>query len=89
MFCCLPYIIWKDISSNADRYSLHSLSILYRSDVWCLTENVMGILETAVCPIIVAMRGAQLKDGERSDDLMLMLGLNKTIHRLAMMCLLV
>ena len=44
----------------------------------------MGILRSAERSNVSAMCGVQLKDRKRSTYLMFMLGLNETIHQLAM-----
>ena len=44
----------------------------------------MGILRIIERSMVRAMCGAQLKDRETSKDLMLILGLNKTIDQMAM-----
>ena len=59
-------------------------AILYGSAAWCLKEIEMGILQRTERSLVRAMCGVQLKDRERSTDLMFMLGLKETIHKLAM-----
>ena len=59
-------------------------SILYGSEAWCLKESKMGILQRTERSMETAMCGVQVKDRKRSKDLMLMLGLNKTINHLVM-----
>ena len=44
----------------------------------------MGILRRTERSMVGVMCGVQLKDRKRANDLMLMMGLNKTIYRLAM-----
>ena len=52
---------------------------LYGSKAWCLKESEMGILRTTERSMERAMYVVQLKDRERSADLMFMLGLNETV----------
>ena len=59
-------------------------AILYGSEAWCLKESEMGILQRTERSIVRSMCGVQLKDSERSKDLMFMLGLNEAIDQLAM-----
>ena len=59
-------------------------AILYGSEAWCLKQSEMGILRRTERSMVRAMCEVQLKDRKRSTDLMLMIGLNKTIDQLAM-----
>ena len=54
-------------------------TILYGSETWCLKEGEMGILRRTERSMVRAMCGVQLKDRNRSTDLMFMLGLSETI----------
>ena len=58
--------------------------ILHRSEAWCLKESEMGILRRTERSTVRAMCGVQLKDRQRSTDLMFMLALKETIDQLAM-----
>ena len=58
--------------------------MLHGSEAWCLNENKMGILRRMERCTVRGMCGVHIKDRKRSRDLMLMLGLNETMHRLAM-----
>ena len=58
-------------------------AILYGSEAWHLKESEIGILRRTEISMVRAMCGVQLKDTKRSTELMLLLGLNKTIHQLA------
>ena len=49
-------------------------AILYGREAWCLKESEMGILRRTYGCMVITMCGVQLKDRERSMDLMLMLG---------------
>ena len=60
------------------------LAILYGSEVWCLKQSEMGILQRIEKSNVRAMCGIQLKDRKISTDLMFMLGLSETIDQLAM-----
>ena len=60
------------------------LTKLYGSEAWCLIESKMRIVQRTKRSIVRAMCGVQLKDRKKSKDLMLLLGLNETIDRLAM-----
>ena len=58
-------------------------AMLYGSKVWCLKESEIGIL----LPDMATMRAmcvGQLKGKNRAKNLMLMMGLNETMDRLAM-----
>ena len=57
---------------------------MYGSESSSVNENEIGILQEAERSMVRAMCGVQLKDRKGSTDLMLMLGLNKTIDQLAM-----
>ena len=65
-----------------ESYASHAM--LYRSESWCLKEREMGILQSAEISLMGATCRVQLKDKERSKDLMLMLGLIETIDQLTM-----
>ena len=58
-------------------------AILYGSEAWCLKESEIGILRRTERSMVRAVSGVKLKDREEFKDLMLMLGLNETIDRLA------
>ena len=47
--------------------------LLYRSETWCLKESEMGILRQTNRFTVRAMCGAQLKDRNKSTNLMFML----------------
>ena len=49
-----------------------------------VSEREVEILQLMVRSMVIAMCGVKLKERKRSDDLMLMLGLNETIGQLAM-----
>ena len=57
---------------------------MYGSEKWCLKESDMGILRRTEKSMVRAMCGVQLKDRERSTDLMFMLGLKETMDQLTM-----
>ena len=59
-------------------------AILYGSEVWCLRESEMVILQRTERSLVRAVYGVQLKDRETSTNLMVMLGLNETVDQLAM-----
>ena len=58
--------------------------MLYGSEAWRRKESEMGILRRKGRSMVRAMCRVQLKDRNRSMDLMLMLGFNETIDQLAM-----
>ena len=74
----------QEISSNIERGCYVRPAILYGSEAWCLKESDMGILRGTERSMVRAMCGVQLKDRKISTDLMFMLGLKKTMDRLAM-----
>ena len=59
-------------------------TILYGSEVWCLQESEMRILQRTERSMVRPICAVQLKDRKRTADLMLMLDLNETIDQLAM-----
>ena len=56
--------------------------MLYGSDTWCLIESEMGILRWEERSMVRATCIVQIKDRKKSKHLMLVLGLNETIHQL-------
>ena len=54
-------------------------AILYGFEAWCMKESEMWILRRTERSMVRAMCGVLIKDGKRSKDLMLMLGLNETM----------
>ena len=69
---------------GADYLSYIRPAIQYGSEAWCLKESEMGILRRRVRSMVRAMCGVQLKDRKRSEELLLMLGMNETINQLSM-----
>ena len=70
--------VWQEISSKTERDVYKSYirpAMLCGSEAWCLKDSEMGILQVTERSIVRAMCGVQLKDRNRSTDLMLMLGL--------------
>ena len=59
-------------------------AILCGSEVWCLKERQMAILQRTERSIVTAMCAVQLKNGKRVMDFTLMLGSSETIDQLAM-----
>ena len=57
---------------------------MYGSEAWCLKESKMGLLQRAERSLVRAMCGVQCNNSNRVGDLTVMLGLNGTIHQLAM-----
>ena len=57
-------------------------AILHGSEAWCLRESEKGILIGTERSTVGAMCGVQLKDGKRSTNLMMMLGLNEATDQL-------
>ena len=59
-------------------------AIMGESKAWCLVQGKMIILHRAERSIVRAMCGVQIKHAKRTVDLMVMLGWNETIDKLAM-----
>ena len=57
--------------------------MLYGSETWCLKENEMAILKRIERAMVRAMDGVKLMDKKKTEDLMEMLGLEKTVDQLA------
>ena len=57
--------------------------ILYGSEVWCLKDNKMEDLRIRERSMVRAKCGVQFEDGKKTEQLMLMLGLNETSDQLA------
>ena len=54
--------------------------ILHEGEAWCLIESKMGILRRPERFMLRTMCEVQLKDIERSNDLMPMLGFDETTN---------
>ena len=58
-------------------------AMLYRSEAWCLREKEMAILRRTERAMIRATCGAKLLDRRNSEELMDMLGIKKSLDRMA------
>ena len=58
-------------------------AMLYGSETWCLRENGMAILRRTEKSMLRAMCGVKLMEKKRTEDLMEMLGLKKTVVQMA------
>ena len=58
-------------------------AMLYESEAWCLTENEKEILRRTERAIVRAMCGQKVVDRKTTEERMDMVGLRKTIDRLA------
>ena len=58
-------------------------AMLYGSEAWCLREKEMAILRRTERAMIRAMCGVKLFDQENSEELMDMLGMKKSLDRMA------
>ena len=70
------------IGAVYDSYAMPA--ILYGNKAWCQKESEGVTLRRTDRSMVRAMCGVQIKDKERSSDLMFMLGLNETIDQLTM-----
>ena len=78
---------------NSKRFSLKMKGMVYRSyvrlamlygnETWCMRENEMAILRRTERAMVRAMCGAKLMDKKRTEDLMELLGLKKTVVQMA------
>ena len=57
--------------------------MLYGSEAWCLREKEMAILKRTERAMIRAMCGVKLLDRRNSEELMDMLGIKESLHRMA------
>ena len=57
--------------------------MLYGSEAWCLKEKQMAILRRTETAMIRAMCGVKLLDRRNSEELMDMLGIKKSLDRIA------
>ena len=58
-------------------------AMLYGSETWCLGENEVAILRRTERAMVRSMRGVKLVDRGKIEDVMEMLGLKKTLDRMA------
>ena len=58
-------------------------AMLYRSETWCLRESEMAILKRTERAMVRSMCGVKLVDRKNTEELMEMLGLKKTLDRMA------
>ena len=58
-------------------------AMLYGSETWCLREKEMGTLRKTKRAMVRAMCGVKLTDRKNTKDMMDMLGLKQTIHKMA------
>ena len=58
------------------------MAMLYGSETWCLRENEIAILRRTERAMVRAMCGAKLEK-KKTEDLMQMLGLKKTVVQMA------
>ena len=58
-------------------------AMLYGSETWCLTESEMAILRRTERAVVRSMCGVKLVDRKNTEELMEMLGLKKTLNRMA------
>ena len=56
---------------------------LYGSETWCLRESEMAILRRTERAMVRSMCGVKLADRKNTEELMEMLGLKKTLDRMA------
>ena len=59
------------------------LAMLYGSETWCLRESEMAILRRTEKAMVRSMCGVKLMDRKNMEELIEMLGLKKTLHRMA------
>ena len=59
------------------------LAMLYGSETWCLRESEMAILRRTERAMVRSMCGVKLVDRKNTEELMEMLGLKKTLDRMA------
>ena len=59
------------------------LAMLYRSETWCLRESEMAILRRTERAMVRSISGVKLVDRKNTEELMEMLGLKKTLDRMA------
>ena len=58
-------------------------AMLYGSETWCLRESEMAILRRTERAMVRSMCGVKLVDRKNTEELMEMLGLKKTLDRMA------
>ena len=57
-------------------------AMLYGSETWCLRESEIAILRRTERAMVRLMCGVKLVDRKNTEELMEMLGLKKTLHRM-------
>ena len=59
------------------------LAMMYGSETWCFRESEMAILRITKRAMVKSMCGVKLVDRKNTEELMEMLGLKKTLDRMA------
>ena len=58
-------------------------AMLYGNETWCLRESEMAILKRTKRAMVSSIGGVKLVDRKNTEELMEMLGLKKTLDRMA------